>query len=136
MVGWIVGVAALAGLWLLLAGSVRPPELVAGLVCVALAALWTEAAARVGLGRFRLPAPRRLSVPLQVVRDTGRVLLAVVRSLGTPVRGHVDREPVAHPPEAEGGRALRSLGISVAPDSYVVREEDRHVLVHRLVGKP
>src|SRR5262245_8154577 len=103
----------LAALYVLLAWSVAPAELV---VAALAATIGTTGAAAVGA---------RLRIPL---RGAGRQLLGLFTDLvplarALPARrgGHMEQAPAVDP----------AIG-SLAPASIVVRVEDDHAVVHRL----
>jgi hypothetical protein len=104
---------ALAALYVLLAWSLAPAELVVAAVA---ATIGTTGAALVG-ARIRLPmrgVPRQL---LGLFTD----LLPLARALPARRGGHLERAPAVDP----------AVG-SLAPSSIVVRVEDDGVVVHRL----
>ena len=108
--GWWV---ALAALYLLLAWSLAPAELV---VAALAATVGTTGAALVG-ARVHVPLRGAGGQLLRLFTD----LVPLVRALPGRRRGRLERAPSVDP----------ALG-SLAPASIVVRVEDDHAVVHRL----
>jgi hypothetical protein len=141
---WLIAWPLLFGLWLLLAGTVAVPELVAGAVAATLALAGGEVIRRLGLVRFgaRLSwLPRALRLPGRTVADFGLLLAALWRRavLRRPVRGRFRAVPFrwgGTDPRSVGRRALATLVLSAPPNSYVVdcvRAENR-IVIHELVS--
>jgi multisubunit Na+/H+ antiporter MnhE subunit len=131
--------------WVMLDDSISTDELLAGAGAAVLAALLAELVTYQAATRFRMriqwlvPA---LSLPGQVVRDTGIVYRALWRRLA---RG--EQPPSAFlelparygddSPEGMTRRALLVGGTSVAPNTFVLGiDKERDVMVvHRLVAE-
>jgi multisubunit Na+/H+ antiporter MnhE subunit len=139
---WLIAWALLFALWMALAGTLAPSEIVAGSAGAAIAATAVEVVRRQGLARFR-PDPAWLRylwrLPWRTLKEFGLVMGVLWRmvalrrrvggrfvSLPFPVGGNDGR--------SSARRALFTAGASFAPNSYVVdfdRAEGR-VLVHQL----
>jgi hypothetical protein len=135
---------ALAGFYLLFVGEVSPTELIA-------AALATSVATGLGmllhrsrsrkLLLLRAPWPRLVGRPLAALFPdsvrVGGVLLQALWRRPRGAAGMVMRQPF-HPGEASaldaGRRGLVTLGLSLAPNGYVLRIPDDRtaLLIHRL----
>lgn len=140
---WIVWWAALAGLWLLLAGNTKRNEVLVG-ICVAglvaAAARIVERERRLAWGprgRWLLAAGRPL---VRLALDTGVVATALWRRvvLRQRVEGGlraVRFTTTGDDPSSETARALTKGLASLAPNTYVVAidDDDRVILVHQLV---
>ena len=140
---WLAWWVLLMSLWVILDNSIASDELLAGAGAAALAALLAEVAGFQAATRFRMriewlvPA---LSLPGQVVRDTGIVFAALWRRLA---RGEEPASGFRVLPVRYGGdtvegmtrRALYVGGQSVAPNTFALGiDEDRDVMiVHQLV---
>lgn len=127
------------GLWLLLAGSASPAELVVGAAGAALVAAAAWRIARVA-GVDLAPRPRWLAevrhVPLDVLRDTVVVLRSVA---GRPPPGSLARRrlPPVRDERLDRARAVAlTVLLSVAPNSIVVGVEGGELVVHQLVSRP
>jgi multisubunit Na+/H+ antiporter MnhE subunit len=144
----LADLAGAAGLWLLLAGSVHPQELVAALlVGVAVAVVGVLVRSVVDHRPVRLAAylPTLGRQYLGALRDSWTLTLALLRRpVGRVPSGRVRSvpfefgEPTA---DAVGRRVLATLGTSLQPNTYVLGfDRDRGViLVHELVpddGEP
>ncbi|HWI25579.1 MAG TPA: hypothetical protein VN668_01330 [Stellaceae bacterium] len=130
----------LAGLYVVLAGSLETAELVAGVLTGFVAVTLSLGLRRAGGRRFRLGAPW-LRLVLRtggaVLSDTTRVGAALARALLAPCQGTVQRQAFAErEPGARGaGRsAFAILLASLAPNGYVIEEQPDHLLLHRLVS--
>jgi multisubunit Na+/H+ antiporter MnhE subunit len=123
---------ALLALWLALAGSLAPSELVAGALAAAAAVGAAEVLRGHGLLRAGRPglrwAPRLAGVAVAVVRD-----FATVAS--TLVRGRRPRGAFRELPRPDGPRGLVALAASAAPNDVAVEIDDERevIVVHRLV---
>src|SRR5207248_6769570 len=140
---WLAWWVLLMSLWVILDNSISPDELLAGAGAAALAALLAEVAGFQAATRFRMriewlvPA---LSLPGQVVRDTGIVFAALWRRLARgeePASGFREL-PVRYGDDTVEGMTRRALhvgGQSVAPNTFALGiDEDRDVMiVHQLV---
>lgn len=137
---WIV----LTCFYLLFAGQASVSEMIAGVPAAALAtciALLLRRARSRPL-RLRAPWPRVVGRPLaslfpDAVR-VGRVLLAALRRRPDGPVGMSSRQPFRHGDDdaADAGRrGLVTLGISLAPNGYVLSIPDGQdvLLMHRLV---
>ena len=132
-----------AGIYLLLAGKITITEILAGAgaTTVALAfAVLRRGAARRRL-RLRVPWLQVIGAPLvSLFPDAGRVALVLLRAvLRRPAgaAGSAVRQPFAPgtaDPEDAGRRALVTLGISLAPNGYVLDlpNDGCCLLLHRL----
>jgi hypothetical protein len=110
LVGWWI---ALAALYLLLAWSLAPAELVVAAIA---ATAGTTGAALVG-ARVRVPVRGAGGQLLRLFTD----LVPLVRALPARRGGRLEQAPPVDP----------AVG-SLAPCSIVVRVEDDHAVVHRL----
>lgn len=139
---WLAWALPLLGLWGLLTGSLKGPELWVGCVCAALAASAAGFLREQGLLRFR-PRARWLRyagrVAWRLLTDNLQVLAEVPRRLVHPHRegtflsvsfpvGDDDAEAIAR-------RTLGTVAISLPPNTYVVDFDalGGRVLVHQLV---
>jgi hypothetical protein len=146
VVFWLVWWLLLTCLWIPLAFDVAVPELVAGAVAAAAGATLATAVRAQRLISFRLRlrwALRLWRLPVQVVLDTGLLLVALWRRLvmRQPVSGSFRAIPfrdVVDEPEANARRAIAMTIGSIAPNTYVVGIDQDHelILVHQLVPKP
>ena len=141
-----IGAGAFAGIYLVLAESFGALELVAAgitgiLVALLIAAISQHAEMHF---RFRLSWLTELApLPIQILKDSATILLALPQFLITP-RSPIGKfkfvpiEHGAHPEdsaEVAGWRAFTILGISIPPNTYVVRIEDTRILVHQLLER-
>jgi multisubunit Na+/H+ antiporter MnhE subunit len=124
--------AVLFGLWQLYVGQTTTQTTIAGVIAAAIAVGAGVLLARLGLYRFGLDL-RRLgpaaTLPWGVVRDFGRVTLALTRSRPAGAFREVDV-----PARTAGDRALAGLLGSIAPNAYVVDvdRDRRTALLHEL----
>lgn len=139
LAAWVI----LAGFYLLFAGQLSVTEVMAGvpatLACTGFAVLLHRAQSR----RFQLRAPwfRVLAMPLAALFPdavkVGGVLLRSLRRRPDGPLGVVSRQPFRHggdeAPDA-GRRALSTLGLSLAPNGYVLLVPDGRdaLILHRL----
>jgi hypothetical protein len=90
--------------------------------------------------RVRAPWPRILTrVSGALVMDTGRVGLALLRSLARPVTGVASVQrfaPGGSGAQDSGRRAVVILATSLAPNGFVMRVKPDALLVHQLVPAP
>jgi multisubunit Na+/H+ antiporter MnhE subunit len=131
-----------AGVWLLLAGSWHPQEVVAALIVGALVAYLGVTVRQVtghrGVGFLRF-LPALLRMYARGVRDCWTVSLALLRRpLRLGPQGRLRRVPFevgGSEADAASRRALATLSTSLQPNTYVIgfdRERDV-ALVHELV---
>ncbi len=139
---WIV----LAGFYLFLAGSLGTVEIIAALVCCTLGTALAVGLSLVAHQHFTLrPAPRAILRPLAALLPE---FLTVGRELATVVfrgagRHHGDyvHQPFdfgAADPRDAGRRAMTTVGVSLAPRTFLVRGErsDGTLLLHGFPPKP
>jgi multisubunit Na+/H+ antiporter MnhE subunit len=141
---WAAWWVLLMAFWVILDYSVATDELLAGAAAAALGAFLAEMAGHQGAARLRMRAgwaPRALSLPGQVARDTVIVFTALWRRLahGTQPASRFREVPVRYGDDTAEGRTRRLLLIgarSVAPNSFALGiDKDRDVMViHQLVG--
>ena len=142
---WLVWWVLMMSFWVMLDDSIATDELLAGAGAAALAALLAEVVTYQAATRLRIrvtwliPA---LSLPGQVVRDTGIIYHALWRRLV-----HGEQPPSAFvelparygndTPEGMTRRTLLVGGTSVAPKTFVLGiDPERDVMVvHRLVAQ-
>ena len=142
---WLVWWVLMMSFWVMLDDSIATDELLAGAGAAALAALLAEVVTYQAATRLRIrvtwliPA---LSLPGQVVRDTGIIYHALWRRLV-----HGEQPPSAFvelparygndTPEGMTRRTLLVGGTSVAPNTFVLGiDPERDVMVvHRLVAQ-
>ena len=142
---WLVWWVLMMSFWVMLDDSIATDELLAGAGAAALAALLAEVVTYQAATRLRIrvtwliPA---LSLPGQVVRDTGIIYHALWRRLV-----HGEEPPSAFlelparygndTPEGMTRRTLLVGGTSVAPNTFVLGiDPERDVMVvHRLVAQ-
>jgi hypothetical protein len=140
---WIV----LVGFYFLLAGEISLTETIAGLPTAAVAAGFALALRRTETQRLRLQAPwlhviaKPLASVLPDVFRVGRVLLSVLWRRPSGPIGAVARQPFRHggdDAKSAGRRALVTLGISFAPNGYVLSSpgEMDALVLHRLALVP
>lgn len=129
----------LIGADLVFAGSTDAGEVASAVGFAALAALLAWAIPRAGETRFgaRAPWARVIALPLlHAVTDTAKVAAVLLRAIFGAVRGELVTQDFADPCAPEGAlrRALVTLGISFAPNSYVVHvpPEGRSLVLHAL----
>ena len=150
MVGGGVAWALLTSLYLVLAGQVSTTEVVAGLLSALVGALLSVAARRVGGRRFRfrgVPWMVLLGRPAVVlVSDTARVGATLAHAVlqapgvhGTP-KGATVLQAFARgseDPQDAARRGLVTLGVSLTPNSYVLRimDERDEMRLHRLAER-
>lgn len=140
---WLIWWVLLMSLWVILDNSIASDELLAGAGAAALGALLAEVVSFQAATRFRMriewlvPA---LSLPGQVIRDTGIVFAALWRRLARgeePASGFREL-PVRYGDNTVEGKTRRALyigGQSVAPNTFALGiDKDRDVMiVHQLV---
>lgn len=139
LTNWVV----LAGLYLLFAGQLSGSEVIAGVPASLAAAVFALLVHRVQPRRFQVRAPwlRVVVRPIAALfPDAARVgtmlLRAMWRRPDGPL-GVISQQPFRHggnQPGDAGRRALTTLGLSLAPNGYVLLvPDDRDMLpVHRL----
>lgn len=140
---WLLWWALLMSFWVILDDSIDSDELLAGAGAAALGAFLAEFATYQAASQVRMriewmvPA---LSLPWQVVRDTGGIFLILWRRLafGQEPRSGFREEPVRFGPDTAAGKTRRSLligGYSAAPARFVLGlDGDRGVMVvHEMV---
>lgn len=140
--GWWL---AAAGFYLLIYGELSWVQVLVGLASGGLTASLVLVAERLAGVRFAPGAAwvRRMvwPIPLQVLRDSGRVLIATVRmTAGRGVHGHFQAVPFAavqNTPKDAARRALAVLESSLAPNSFVISIDCDHrlLLQHRLLAE-
>jgi multisubunit Na+/H+ antiporter MnhE subunit len=139
---WLLAWLASVALWMLLADSVRPEEVVVGAAVAALAAAAFEIVRRqrVVAQAFRPNLWLRVwRVLVRAVPDIGRLTRAAFAQLFRPqrVRGRVLAMPFGHTEDDPDARALRAVAIglgSIAPNTVVigVDPDSGLLLVHQL----
>ncbi len=146
MVGGGAAWGLLTGIYLVLAGQVSTSEVIAGVLTGLVAAL-LSVAVRMDAGRqfrFRgVPWTVLLGRPaLALASDTARVGMALVRAVlrGPDVHGAVVRQPFARggaDAQDAARRGLVTLGVSLTPNSYVLRilDERDEMRLHRLAER-
>lgn len=131
-------------LWMLLVFKTEPAEIVAGALAAAWAATGAELVRSHGYAPFapRLEWSRRLlRLPREVVVDTGRMGLLLVRHFtrGEPIQGCFR---IVHfsagsrdDPHAQTRHAVAEWLASVSPNTYVLGIDERHhvAVVHQLI---
>lgn len=133
---------ALAGLYVVLAGSLEKAELVAAALTGLVAAALSLRLRRAGGRQFRLSAPwlrLALCTGRAVLSDTARVGGALARALFAPCQGTLQRQVFTEREHSAGGAERSALAIllgSLAPNGYVIEEQPGHLLLHRLVPAP
>jgi multisubunit Na+/H+ antiporter MnhE subunit len=125
----------LFGLWQFYVGQTTTQTTIAGVIAATLATGAALFLARLGFYRFGLDLRRLrpvVTLPWDVVRDFGRVTLALTR--GRPAGAFREVDVAAR---TAGDRALTGLLGSIAPNAYVVDvDRDRGTaLVHELDPK-
>jgi len=140
----VLVVVLLAALYILFAGTLSVSEGSACVVAVAGAGFYLMLARRAKVPRFAFRAVWILVLPRLgwgLARDTMLVGRALVISIFRVVRGELLSQRFTHGGEsgaAGARRALVTLGVSLAPNGYVVRVPVRgnFLLVHQLVPAP
>jgi len=141
VLAWLGWWVALLVLYLALADSRRPEELVAGVVVAALGAT-AQALVRRGREVALALTPRMLLGLVRPLRDVPRDLVVLARVLGR--RRAPDARTVRVPFAATGRdphdaaqRAVAVIGGSISPNSIVIEvdEERGELLVHRLANE-
>ena len=146
MVGGAVAWALLAGIYLVLVGQASTTEVVAALLTGLVAALLSVAVRRTGERQFRfrgVPWLLLLGRPaLVLASDTARVGVTHARAVlrGPEVGGATVRQPFARGGENAqdaARRGLVTLGVSLTPNSYVLRTLDgrEEMRLHRLAER-
>lgn len=134
---WVVVAAG----YLVLAGHLVLPELVAALSVSAAAVLLIEALKRGKSRSFRIRAawllPVLSRVPVNVLRDSAAIGVSLVKSAlgGKCLDGSFVRVPfegAGRDPYSAGRRALITAAISVSPNTIAVKLFRKSILVHRL----
>jgi hypothetical protein len=143
---WLACWVLLVGYYFLLVAKPSWAETSAAIVGAALAATAVLVTKRAGELRFQVRAPwlaRLGRLPWRVLADSGLVLAALWRQLivRRPVRGSfrtIPFDPGGQDPASAGRRALVIMGMSLAPNSYVVGMDRERglLLVHQLVSSP
>ncbi len=130
--------------YMVFAGQISESELLAALPASALAIVFTIAHRDNARRRFAMPAaavPFALRSAIQILPDTvgvGWALTRVVFAGARASRGSVVEQPFrigAASPQDAARRAVTTLGVSLAPNGYVLRvfAGDESLLIHRLV---
>lgn len=142
-VSWLGWWASLMTMWVVLAGSFDPAELLAGAVAAVLSATAAVAVLFPGVERFDGEARWLLGLwrlPREALLDTGRLFRALWGQLarGKPVRGRFRTVAFRHGGEGADDMARRACTTtagSFAPNAYVVGIDraDHVVLYHELV---
>jgi multisubunit Na+/H+ antiporter MnhE subunit len=141
MFRWAMPVLMLVALYALFAGSMSISEAVAGAVSVGCAVFYAWLTRRAAPQRFAF-RPAWLGVlprlGWSLVRDTAAVGVALLASIFLRSEGNLVRQTFAYGDasrESAARRALVILGVSLAPNGYVIRApaEGEFLLVHRLV---
>ncbi len=146
MVSGGIAWALLAGIYLVLVGQASATEVVAALLTGLVAALLSVAVRRTGKRRFRfrgVPWSLVLGRPaLLLVSDTARVGAVLVRAVlhGPRIHGATVRQAFARGGEDArdaARRGLVTLGVSLTPNSYVLRilDERNEIRLHRLAER-
>jgi hypothetical protein len=122
----------LAALYLLFAGQVSRNEIIAGLGASLAAALYALVSHRTARAPLRL----RLNW-LRVVASAARSLIVDAARVGAAmVRGEPGRLTSREAPREDAGpRAVSVLALSVAPNSFVVRDDGDALVLHELVRR-
>ncbi|MBP0492704.1 hypothetical protein [Roseomonas indoligenes] len=137
--------ALLSGAYLLMAGSVQGAEVAAAVIGGGAAAAFSMALRRCAPDPFSFGAVRWrafASLPGTLVRETATVAAVLLRALfrAEGERGSVAEQPFEHgpdSPEEAARRAFSVLGLSLAPNSYVLDEPVPGALaLHRLSPQP
>ncbi len=145
MLAGLAAFVVLGGFYLLCAGVTTADEDIAAAIAAGLAACYATLIRTKARRRFALGAPwhRVIGTPmLQLAPDAWRVALVLARSLIGPAdRGRMARQPFRHggdDPADAGRRALVTLAISVAPNTYAadLPDEAGALLLHQLRQAP
>ncbi|MCR0981232.1 hypothetical protein [Roseomonas populi] len=137
--------ALLSGAYLLMAGQVQGAEIVVAVVGGGAAAWFSLALRRCAPKAFSFRAVRWRAfagLPATLARETASVAAALLGSLspGSRARGSVGGQPFeqgADMPEENARRALSVLGLSLAPNGFVLDEAAPGALpLHRLSPQP
>lgn len=139
---WLV----LAGFYLLLAGSADTVEIIGMLVCCTLGTALAVGLSLVAHEHFALrPAPRAILRPLAAAipefLTVGRELIAVAIHGAGRHRGDYIHQPYdfgAATPRDAGRRAVTTIGVSLAPRTFLVRGDRGAgtLLLHGFPPKP
>ena len=130
--------------YMVFAGQISESELLAALPACALAIVFAIAHRDNARRRFAMPAgciQFVLRSVIQIVPDTGRVGWSLVRIVFAGARaskGAIAEQSFrigAPLPQDAARRAVTTLGVSLAPNGYVLRvfAADESLLIHRLV---
>ncbi len=130
----------LFALYMLFAGKASRAELSAAALVAVASSAFAVYVYQQGHRPMRLRAPFPYlfwRVGLALARDTVKAGGALFRAaLGAPVKGVIQRQPFDtrdDSPEQVGRRALVILGLSIAPNGFVLEETGDSLLLHRLV---
>lgn len=134
---------ALAGLYLVFAGTLSASEIAAALLTAGLATVGALILRERAERTFRFD-PAWLwalaPVPAALLRDAGRVALAASAALVRPVHGRIARRRTAEPRRRAaraGHKAIEILATSIAPNEYVIKDDDATLTIHQLAaGRP
>lgn len=136
----------LAGFYLFLAGSIGTVEVIAMLVCCTLGAALALGLSLVAREHFIVrPAPRAIFRPLVALVPEfftlGRELMSIaIHGAGRHQGGYVHQRYAfgAATPREAGRRAITTIGVSLAPRTFLVRANraDGTLLLHGLPPKP
>ena len=137
---------ALAGFYLGLAGSISTVEIVATLVCCTLGTALAIGLSLIAQEHFILrPVPRAVFRPFAAALPefftVGRELVAVALRGSGRHHGDYVHQPFdfgAAAPRDAGRRAVTTIGVSLAPRTFLVRGEraDGTLLLHGFPPKP
>jgi multisubunit Na+/H+ antiporter MnhE subunit len=145
IVRWLAAWILLLVLWMLMASTLDPMELLAGALGAAIAATAVEVVRRQRIAPLR-PRPswllRGWSLPIRVFAEFGVVLAALWRKvvLRRPVHGvfrAVPFEVGGRDSRSIARRAAVTMAASLAPNRYIIDFDSREgrVLVHELVAR-
>src|SRR4051812_34235340 len=139
---WLLAWSAAAAIWMVLSDSVRPAELLAGVVVASLAATAAEVVRRQRVAPQAVRpglSLRAWRVLPRAVPDVARLTRAAVRQAWRrdPVCGRVKAMPFGPTSDDPEGRARRAVAVglgSIAPNTIVigVDQERGLLLVHQL----
>ena len=140
---WVLWWVLLMSFWVILDDSLNADELLAGAAAAAFGAFFAELAAYQAVCQVRLRiewlAPA-LSLPWELLRDTGVIFLALLRRLvsGEAPASGFREEHVRFGSDSAEGKTRRSLligGLSVAPNRFVLGLDRQSgvMVVHELV---